>query len=58
MAPQWVDAADQRVVPLPANDCDWWSVFGDEVLNDLILTAYRQNLDLRTAATRVAEARA
>ena len=58
VAPQWVDAADQRVVPLPANDCDWWSVFGDEVLNDLILTAYRQNLDLRTAATRVAEARA
>jgi NodT family efflux transporter outer membrane factor (OMF) lipoprotein len=35
-----------------------WSVFGDPVLNDLIRTAYGQNVNLRVAGTRVLEARA
>jgi NodT family efflux transporter outer membrane factor (OMF) lipoprotein len=36
----------------------WWNVFHDSALNSLIETAYRQNVDLRTAATRVLQAEA
>ena len=31
----------------------WWEQFGDPVLNDLIETALRENLDVRVAAARV-----
>jgi NodT family efflux transporter outer membrane factor (OMF) lipoprotein len=55
---QWIDAADPRVKSEPANYCDWWTVFGDPVLNDLIRIAYEQNVTLRIAGTRVLEARA
>ncbi len=58
VAPEWVDAADPRVLCQPANDCAWWTAFGDPALNGLIETAYRQNLDLRTAATRLAQSQA
>jgi NodT family efflux transporter outer membrane factor (OMF) lipoprotein len=37
---------------------DWWSVFNDPVLSQLIDIAYRQNLSLMTAGVRVLEARA
>jgi NodT family efflux transporter outer membrane factor (OMF) lipoprotein len=37
---------------------DWWSVFNDPVLSQLIDVAYRQNLSLMTAGVRVLEARA
>jgi NodT family efflux transporter outer membrane factor (OMF) lipoprotein len=37
---------------------DWWSVFDDPVLSQLIDIAYRQNLSLMTAGVRVLEARA
>jgi NodT family efflux transporter outer membrane factor (OMF) lipoprotein len=37
---------------------DWWSVFNDPVLSQLIDVAYRQNLTLMTAGVRVLEARA
>src|SRR5262245_32364337 len=36
----------------------WWSVFGDPTLNDLVQTAFAQNINLRIAASRVLEARA
>ncbi|MGE3241667.1 MAG: efflux transporter outer membrane subunit [Pirellulales bacterium] len=36
----------------------WWTVFEDKKLNGLIETAYRQNLSLRVAGTRVLQARA
>src|SRR5215467_5131212 len=31
----------------------WWEQFGDPVLNELIETALRENLDVRTAASRI-----
>lgn len=37
---------------------EWWTVFQDPVLADLIQTAYAQNLTLRAAGTRVLQARA
>jgi NodT family efflux transporter outer membrane factor (OMF) lipoprotein len=58
LAPAWIDAANPRVKSTPADDSAWWTVFGDPVLNDLVQTAYAQNVNLRVAATRVLEARA
>lgn len=57
-APSWIDSDDPRVRLDPAEDCAWWTVFDDPVLNELIEMAYRQNLDLRQAGARVLEARA
>jgi NodT family efflux transporter outer membrane factor (OMF) lipoprotein len=36
----------------------WWQAFGDPVLDQLIETAYRQNLSLQAAGVRILEARA
>ena len=53
-APTGALAADQPSL----GDQKWWEVFQDEQLQELILTALRQNFDVRIAAARVAEARA
>ncbi len=58
VAPAWIDAADPRVAGKAAEVDAWWDVFQDPVLNSLIETAYRQNLDLKTVATRVLQAQA
>jgi NodT family efflux transporter outer membrane factor (OMF) lipoprotein len=58
VADAWIQAGDPRVEARCLPFGDWWSVFEDPVLNDLIHTAYDQNPDLRTAATRVLQARA
>lgn len=58
----WIDYATPTTQP----DTDdqglhlhrWWTVFNDAVLNSLISDAYAQNLSLRVAGERVAEARA
>ncbi len=41
--------------PPPEN---WWSLFGDTLLNDLQARASHSNLDLQTATARVAQSRA
>jgi NodT family efflux transporter outer membrane factor (OMF) lipoprotein len=58
VAAEWVHLSDPGVRNTPAQDYAWWTVFNDPVLNGLIDTAYRQNLDLRAAAARIMEARA
>ena len=58
VAPAWIDSDNQKLTCDPVNDCLWWTVFNDPTLNGLIETAYRQNLDLRVAGTRILEARA
>jgi NodT family efflux transporter outer membrane factor (OMF) lipoprotein len=58
LAPAWIDTASPRVQSVPADYSAWWRVFGDPVLDDLVRTAYAQNVNLRIAATRVLEARA
>lgn len=58
VAPGWIDAHDPRVVSAPLEDCRWWGIFQDPVLNSLVETAYRQNLPLREAGFRVLQARA
>jgi NodT family efflux transporter outer membrane factor (OMF) lipoprotein len=57
-AAAWIDAADPRLLAAPADDGKWWSVFLDPTLSALVETAYRENLDLKTVATRVLEAQA
>jgi NodT family efflux transporter outer membrane factor (OMF) lipoprotein len=58
LAPAWIDAANPQVKSVPADYSAWWTVFGDAVLDDLVRTAYAQNVNLRVAGTRVLEARA
>ena len=58
VASAWQEADGQRVTQGPADYRAWWRVFNDPVLDRLIDTAYRQNLQLRIAGVRVLEARA
>jgi NodT family efflux transporter outer membrane factor (OMF) lipoprotein len=58
LSPEWLEAGDPRVKTEPTSYRDWWKAFNDPVLDDLIQTAYRQNLSLRAAGVRVFEARA
>jgi NodT family efflux transporter outer membrane factor (OMF) lipoprotein len=58
VAPDWIDASDKRLRRGPDDLSRWWTVFNDPVLNNLIDTAYRQNLTLRQAGFRVLQARA
>ena len=53
VADNWIDSDDPRVLSQPPEYPDWWSVFQDPVLNDLVETAYQQNLTLREAGLRV-----
>ncbi|MSQ93538.1 MAG: TolC family protein [Gemmataceae bacterium] len=68
LAKEWIDAADLRK---DGDDLSqWWTVFEipdpkypklkrpDPVLNELILSVYRQNLTLREAGFRILQARA
>jgi NodT family efflux transporter outer membrane factor (OMF) lipoprotein len=54
----WLDTGDKRVQVAPAEYKDWWQAFKDPALNQLIDTAYRENLTLRIAGVRVLGARA
>ncbi len=44
--------------PAPAIAPDWWTLFHDDTLNDLVTRALEHNQDLRAAAARVDQARA
>jgi len=56
--PDWMESGDRRINGEPADRGAWWHVFDDTILDNLIDTAYRQNLSLRIAGVRVLEARA
>jgi outer membrane protein TolC len=55
---EWIDANDERVRSEADDLSAWWKVFEDPVLNNLVCTAYQQNLTLREAGFRVLAARA
>ena len=57
-ADTWLDAENEKVDTTSAAYQDWWEVFDDPALSDLIDTAYQQNLSLQVAGLRVMEARA
>ena len=54
----WIDAGNSAIRTEPLAFDEWWTVFEDPVLNDLIGKAYEQNLSLHIAGLRVLEARA
>ncbi len=58
VAPHWVEDGDPKVRNDPPTDCGWWTVFRDPTLNVLVDMAYRQNLDMRVAGTRILQAQA
>lgn len=60
VADQWIDFNDPRVLSHEhgVDDSAWWTVFGDPQLDQLVESAYQQNLPLRVAALRVLEAQA
>jgi NodT family efflux transporter outer membrane factor (OMF) lipoprotein len=55
---QWLESTDPKVESKEVDFSDWWTVFSDPVLNDLIQAAYQQNLPLQIAGLRIYEARA
>jgi outer membrane protein TolC len=58
-ASQWIDYKDPRVKSEePTNLAEWWRVFNDPALNNLMETAYQQNLTLREAGERILAAQA
>jgi len=55
---QWLESNEPEFKTEETNFSDWWTVFKDPVLNDLIEAAYQQNLPLQIAGLRIYEARA
>jgi NodT family efflux transporter outer membrane factor (OMF) lipoprotein len=55
---QWIEADNPHLENAPATYREWWKAFNDPVLDDLIQSAYQQNLSLQLAGVRVFEARA
>jgi NodT family efflux transporter outer membrane factor (OMF) lipoprotein len=58
VADKWIDAGNPHVRYTEEELSQWWKLFNDPVLDDLICEAYRQNLTLRQAGERILEARA
>lgn len=54
---EWLEK-DPRVKSETTDLSAWWKVFNDPVLDNLIETAYQQNLTLQMAGMRILEARA
>ena len=58
LADKWIEEGNKSMDPRAVAHQDWWAVFNDPVLNDLIQLAYQRNLTLQSAGVRVLEARA
>jgi NodT family efflux transporter outer membrane factor (OMF) lipoprotein len=58
VADQYRDPGSDTIKRDPAQLANWWTVFGDPTLDNLVQTAYRQNPTLQSAAVRVLEAQA
>ena len=54
----WLEEGDPRIKKEAAEYRNWWRVFNDPVLDNLIDRAYRENLSLKIAGVRVLQARA
>jgi len=58
VAEDWIEVDQEKISRQPADHPEWWTVFNDPVLNQLIETARSQNLTLRSAGLRVLQANA
>lgn len=55
---QWQEADGAVLARKPAELIRWWEIFQDPVLDQLVVTAYQNNYDLKVVGLRVLEARA
>jgi NodT family efflux transporter outer membrane factor (OMF) lipoprotein len=55
---KWLESSDPKIESQRTEFKEWWTAFNDPVLNDLVQTAYQQNLSLQIAGLRIYEARA
>jgi NodT family efflux transporter outer membrane factor (OMF) lipoprotein len=65
LAARWTDTTDPGATPASDAEAateqqqrDWWKVFDDATLTQLVETAYQQSLTLQAAGVRVLQARA
>jgi len=58
VAPDWIARGAGSIAPSAEPIGPWWESFGDPVLTDLIVEAYRQNPSLQAAGVRVLEGQA
>src|SRR5688572_13433062 len=58
VADEWIDSKSAGVNTAEPDLAAWWTLFDDPKLNALVEQAYTQNLDVRTAGTRILAARA
>ena len=60
VANQWIDFNNPRIISnaCGVDEAAWWRSFNDPLMDELVLTAHRQNLPLRVAGLRVLEAQA
>lgn len=56
--PDWAQTPAQGLEASPYELVEWWQVFNDPVLNQLVETAQRQNNNIEIAGLRVLQARA
>lgn len=55
---EWMESRDSEIKTETSDYRQWWTVFNDPVLSDLVETAYRQNLSLQISGLRILQARA
>jgi NodT family efflux transporter outer membrane factor (OMF) lipoprotein len=55
---EWLEYGNPKIESKEADFSQWWTVFNDPVLNELVEAAYQQNLPLQIAGLRIYEARA
>jgi len=55
---KWLESSDPKIESKEVDFSDWWAVFNDPVVNELVQAAYQQNLPLQIAGLRIYEARA
>jgi NodT family efflux transporter outer membrane factor (OMF) lipoprotein len=55
---EWLELQNPKIESKETDFSQWWRIFSDPVLNNLIEAAYQQNLPLQIAGLRIYEARA
>ena len=58
VADSWMEPDDQQLMATSDTHEEWWTVYNDPILNQLIEETYQQNLTLQIAGLRILEARA
>ena len=58
VAANWLEMSEPQLKADPADEAEWWKIFNDPVLNQLVETAYGQNLPLQQAGLRILQTRA